>query len=250
MGDEGSHPIKHQPFNTNTGNVRCGVDCSPGWCSNISYCILCPEGTYSNRSNSTECTDCPDGFIAKSKNTTKCSSCRAGETSSPSHTLCHSCAPGTSNPRCGSPLEFLFCPSPSSFLLKTELLSLGLGDSACRVRGANFKLTSTATTVLCAFRVRAPTNPNFAFIVFFFVFQLPGMTKSDRPLASIADWDTGEWRLVLQHQILVLTVRRDIIVHNHARQSRYRVLPITIAREVLRIHHLVPFFFSPQPFPR
>jgi len=85
---------------SNTGNLRCG-NCGPGWCTNITYCILCPVGTYSNRSNSTECTDCSDGFIAKNKNTTKCSSCRAGETSSSDHTVCHACAPGTANPRPG-----------------------------------------------------------------------------------------------------------------------------------------------------
>lgn len=90
-----SSPLTHIP---SAGNVRCEV-CSPGWCTNTTYCILCPEGTYSNRTNSTECPACPDGFIAKNKNTTKCSSCRAGETSSPSHTVCHSCSPGTANPR-------------------------------------------------------------------------------------------------------------------------------------------------------
>lgn len=70
--------------------------------------------------------------------------------------------------------EFLFCPSPSSqtFLIETELLSLGLEGSACRVRGANFKLTSTATTVLCAFQVRAHKSKLYSFIVFFLYISL------------------------------------------------------------------------------
>jgi len=68
--------------------------CSAGFYRNVSTCLACAPGSFSNRTGNTACSVCPAGAFSSS-GASSCSVCAAGSYSTPGSPACSVCAAGT-----------------------------------------------------------------------------------------------------------------------------------------------------------
>ena len=70
----------------------CPVGSSTQGVLNAQFCVLCPAGSFSDRTGSVSCTDCPVGYFASSSNSSTCQRCpRNSYQNSAAQTRCDVC---------------------------------------------------------------------------------------------------------------------------------------------------------------